>query len=59
MTLSSYWMNKICIAETMNYGLDSDDLEELIYHNKIINVMDDMKKPVKREYSLIKYLRVK
>ena len=48
MKLFSYWMNKICIAETMNYGLDSDDPEELIYHNKIINVMDDMKKPVKR-----------
>ena len=47
MTLSSYWMNKICIAETMNYGLDSDDLEELIYHNKIINVMDDMKSRLK------------
>ena len=47
MTLSSYWMNKIYIAETMNYGFDSDDPEELIYHNKIINVMDDMKSRLK------------
>ena len=28
----------------MNYGLGSDDPEELAYYNKIRNEMDDMKK---------------
>ena len=33
----------------MNYGLGSDDLEELAYYNKIRKEMDDMKKePVKK-----------
>ena len=27
----------------MNYGLGSDDPEELVYYNKIRNEMDDMK----------------
>ena len=37
-------MHKIYIAATMNYGLGSDDLEELAYYNKIRKEMDDMKK---------------
>ena len=42
-------MHKIYLAATMNYGLGSDDPEELAYHNKIINEMVDMKKePVKK-----------
>ena len=33
----------------MNYGLDSDDLKELDYYNKIKKEMADMKKePVKK-----------
>jgi hypothetical protein len=33
----------------MNYGLGSDDPEELAYYNKIKKEMDDMKKePVKK-----------
>jgi len=28
-------MHRIYIAATMNYGLDSDDPEELTYNNKI------------------------
>ena len=44
MPLSSYRMHRIYIAATMNYGLGSDDLEELAYYNKIIKEMDDMKK---------------
>ena len=33
----------------MNYGLGSDDAEELAYYNKIRKEMDDMKKePVKK-----------
>ena len=42
-------MHKIYIAATMNYGLGSDDPEELAYFNKIRNNIDDMKKePVKK-----------
>ena len=42
-------MHRIYIAATMNYGLGSDDPEELAYFNKIRNNIDDMKKePVKR-----------
>jgi hypothetical protein len=49
MPLSSYRMQRIYIAATMNYGLGSDDPEELAYYNKIRNEMDDMKKePVKK-----------
>ena len=43
MPLSSYRM-QIYLAATMNYGLGSDDLEELAYYNKIRKEMDDMKK---------------
>ena len=44
MALSSYRMHRIYIAATMNYGLGSDDQEELAYYNKIRKEMDDMKK---------------
>ena len=49
MPLSSYRMHRIYIAATINYGLGSDDPEELAYYNKIRKEMDDMKKePVKK-----------
>ena len=44
MSLSSYRMHKIYLAATMNYGLGSDDPEELAYYNKIRKEMNDMKK---------------
>ena len=37
----------------MNYGLGSDDPEELAYYNKITKEIDDMKKqPIKKGISL-------
>ena len=44
MPLSSYSMHRINLGATINYGLGSDDPEELAYYNKIRNEMDDMKK---------------
>ena len=44
MPLSSYRMHRIYMAATMNYGLGSDDPEELAYYNKIRKEMGDMKK---------------
>ena len=53
MTLSFYRMQRIYLAATMNYGLGSDDPEELSYYNKIRKEMDDMKKqPIKKGISL-------
>ena len=53
MELSSYRMHRIYLAATMNYGLGSDDPEELAYYNKIRKEMDDMKKePVKKGMTL-------
>ena len=53
MPLSSYRMHKIYIAAIMNYGLGSDDSEELAYYNKIRKEMDDMKKdPIKKGITL-------
>ena len=53
MQLSSYRMQRIYIAATMNYCLGSDDPEELAHYNKIRNEMDDMKKDVvKKEIPL-------
>ena len=53
MALSSYRMHRIYIAATMNYGLGSDNQEELAYYNKIRKEMDDMKKqPIKKGISL-------
>ena len=52
MALSSYRMHRIYLAAIMNYGLGSDDPEELAYYNKIRKEMDDMKKePVKKRYT--------
>ena len=49
MPLSSYRLHRIYLAATMNYGLGSDDPEELAYYNKIRKEMDDMKKqPIKK-----------
>ena len=44
MTLSSYRMHRIYLAATMNYGLGSDDQEELAYYNKIRKEIEDIKK---------------
>ena len=44
MPLSSYRMHRIYLAATMDYGLGSDDSEELAYYNKIRKEMNDMKK---------------
>ena len=44
MPLSSYRMHRIYLAATMNYGLGSNDSEELAYYNKIRKEMNDMKK---------------
>ena len=42
-------MHRIYLAATMNYGLGSDDSEELAYYNKIRKEMNDMKKePIKK-----------
>ena len=49
MPLSSYRMHRIYLAATMNYGLGSEDPEELAYYNKIKKEMDEMKNdPVKK-----------
>ena len=53
MPLSSYRMHRIYLAATMNYGLGSNDPEELSYYNKIRKEMDDMKQePFKRGIAL-------
>ena len=44
MALSSYRMHRIYIAATMNFGLGSENKEELAYYNQIRKGMDDMKK---------------
>ena len=44
MPLSSYRVHKIYLAATMNYGLGSDDPEELAYYNKIMKEMEVMTK---------------
>ena len=44
MALSLYRMHRIYIAATMNYGLGSDNKEELAYYNQIRKEIDDMKK---------------
>ena len=57
MPLSSYRRHRIYLAATMNYGLGSDDSEELAYFNKIRKEMDDMKKePIKRGIFLNLYI---
>ena len=44
MPLSPYRMHRIYIAATMNYGLGSDNPQEIAYYNKIKKQMEDMKK---------------
>ena len=44
MPLSSYRKHRIYIAATMNFGLGSDNKEELAFYNQIKKEMDDMKK---------------
>ena len=43
MPLSSFRMHRIYLAATMDYGLGSEDPEELAYYNKIRKEMDDIK----------------
>ena len=53
MALSSYRLHRIYLAATMNYGLGSNDPEELAYYNKIRKEMADMKNdPVKKGITL-------
>ena len=57
MSLSSYRMHRIYLAATMNYGLGSDDSEELKYYNKIRKEMNDMKKyPIKKGINFSWYI---
>ena len=44
MALSSYRKHRIYLAATMEYGLGSNDPEELDFYNKLRGEMDDMKK---------------
>ena len=44
MPLSSYRMHKIYLAAIMNYGLGSDDPEELDYYNKLRKEMNVIEK---------------
>ena len=44
MALSSYRMHRIYLAATMDYGLGSDDPEELAYYRKLRKEIDEMKK---------------
>ena len=53
MPLSSYRMHRIYLAATMNYGLGSDDPDELAYYKKTKKEMNEMKKqPFKKGISL-------
>ena len=44
MPLSSYRMHRIYLAAIMNYGLGSDDPEELAYYKKLRKDMDKIEK---------------
>ena len=44
MPLSPYRMQKIYLAATLNYGLGSNDPEELAFYKKIRKEMVNMKK---------------
>ena len=44
MSLSSYRMHRIYLAAIMNYGLGSDDPEELAYYNKLRKEMNEIEK---------------
>ena len=45
-------MHRIYLAATMNYGLGSEDPEELAYYNKIRKEMDKMKNDTVKKVSL-------
>ena len=55
MPLSPYWMHRIYIAATMNYGLGSDNPEEIAYYNKIKKQMEDMKIDSAKKGILLKW----
>ena len=44
MALSSYRMHRIYLAATMDYGLGSDNPEEIAYYRKLRKEIDEMKK---------------
>ena len=44
MPLSSYRIHQIYLAAIMNYGLGSDDPEELAYYNKLRKEMNEIEK---------------
>ena len=44
MPLSPYRKHRIYIAATLNFGLGSNNPEELAFYNKIRKEMDDIKK---------------
>ena len=49
MTLSSFKKHRIYLVATMNYGLVSNDPEELSSYNKVRKEINDMKKePIKK-----------
>ena len=48
-------MHRIYLAAIMNYGLGSDDPEELAYYNKIRKEMDAMKKETVKEGILLNW----
>ena len=53
MPLSSYRMHKIYLAANLNYGLGSDDPDELAYFNIIKKERENMKKdPIKKGITL-------
>ena len=43
MALSSYRIQRIYLAATMNYGLGSNDPEELAYYKRYRQEIDDMR----------------
>ena len=49
MPLSPYRMHRIYIAATMNYGLGSNNPEELAYYNKIRKEIEYMKKRFRKK----------
>ncbi len=53
MNLSLYRMQRIYLAATMNYGLGSDDPQELAYYNKIKKELIAINKYLPAQGSLI------
>ena len=50
MPLSSYRMHRIYLAAIMNYGLGSDDPEELAYYKKLRKEMDKIEKDAVKKW---------